>query len=96
MPHTLSIFSNAFSRTKMCIETIILIPPQISSQGYSSSETKCRYFDETKLSSMPVPEFVIFTTGGTVNDKNYVAGFEDCVPEYQTRIRDAQSCIDLS
>ena len=77
------------------VETTILIPSQVWSQGYSSSETKCRYFDR-KLSSLPVPEFVIFTTGGTANDKNYLAGFEDCVPAYQIRIPDAQSCIDLS
>ena len=78
------------------IDTTILIPYQVSSQSYSSSETKYRYFDKTKLSSLPVPEFVIFTTGGTANDKNYVAGFEDCVTAYQIPIPDAHSCIDLS
>ena len=52
---------------------------------------KCHYFDKTKLS-----ECVICTTGGTANEKNYVTGFEDCVPAYQIRILDAQSCIDLS
>ena len=53
--------------------------------------TKCRYFDKTKLSSLPVPEFVgfFFTTGVVANDKNYVAGFEDCVTEYQIRTPDA-------
>ena len=77
-------------------ETTNLIPSQVSSHGNLSSETKCRYFDKIKLSSLPVPEFVIFTTGGTANDKHYVAGCEDCVPAYQIRISDAQSCIDLS
>ena len=76
--------------------TAILIPSQVSNQGYSSSETKCHLFYKTKLSSLSVSEFVIFTTGGTTKDKNYVAGFEDCVPAYQIRIVDAQSCIDLS
>ena len=76
--------------------TAILTPSQVSSQRYSSSETKCRYFDKTKLSFLSVSEFVICTTGGTTNDKNYVAGSEDCVPAYQIRIVDAQSCIDLS
>ena len=78
------------------VETTSLIPSQVSSQSNSSSETKCRYYDKTKISSLPVPEFVIFTTGGTANDKNHVAGCEDCVPAYQIRISDAQSCIDLS
>ena len=69
-------------------ETTNLIPSQVSSQGNSSSETKCHYFDKTKLSSLPVPEFVIYTTGGTANDKNHAAVCEDCVPAYQIRISD--------
>ena len=76
--HIEHIFKCIFQNTNtMCVlvladivETIILIPSQVSSQGYSSSETNCYYFDKTKLSSLPAPEFVIFTTGGTADDKN--------------------------
>ena len=57
---------------------------------------KCRYFDETKLSSLPVPEFVgFFTTGVTANDKIYVAGFEDCVPAYEIlMLKVALTCLN--